>query len=191
MPITKLVCLGDSLTEGYQIDKTKRWSDLLVFNFPIINSGISGDTTTGMLSRFYRDVVEHAPSHLLFMGGTNDLYHGLTDQQIFSNIHAISRQAKFYDIKIIIGMPTPVIFQNIEYPNSLFLNEVQLKDRVDSYRTLLKRYAIADSKPYLDFGANMQGSHFLEDGVHPNEAGQVIMAQTVTEKLNALIERLN
>ncbi|MFT6707865.1 MAG: acyl-CoA thioesterase-1, partial [Flavobacteriales bacterium] len=54
MQIKKLVTLGDSLTEGYNIDKLKRWTKLLhqKHNLEIINSGISGDTTTGMLSRF-------------------------------------------------------------------------------------------------------------------------------------------
>ncbi|MHA1719447.1 MAG: GDSL-type esterase/lipase family protein, partial [Promethearchaeota archaeon] len=85
---TKLVCLGDSLTEGYDIDLNQRWSDLLKenFNFEIINSGISGDTTSGMLARFHQMVVIHKPSHVIIMGGTNDLSMNLGDEAILCNI---------------------------------------------------------------------------------------------------------
>jgi len=64
MNITKLVCLGDSLTEGYGIETRHRWSDLLKKEFPfeIINRGISGDTTAGMLARFQFDVIAHQPT---------------------------------------------------------------------------------------------------------------------------------
>lgn len=190
MSITKLVCLGDSLTEGYEIDMNKRWTNQIEskFDFSIINSGISGDTTAGMLARFNTDVVNHSPSHMILMGGTNDLYHDLTTKQILSNIHCISRQAKFHKINIIIGIPTPVIFQNIDYPKSMFLNESQLKERVDTFRKDLKQYALEDDKPTIDFGLNMHGDLFLSDGVHPNEDGQSIMAQNVIESLESIFQ---
>jgi len=191
MSITKLVCLGDSLTEGYEIDMTTRWTNQLEskFDFPIINSGISGDTTAGMLARFNPDVVAHSPSHMILMGGTNDLYHDLSSKQILSNIHAISRQAKFHNISIIIGIPTPVIFRNIEYPKSMFLNESQLKDRVDAFRTDLQQYALEDTKPIIDFGLQMHADLFLSDGVHPNENGQGIMANNVASVLESIFQQ--
>ena len=49
-----IVCLGDSLTEAYIINNKDCWVELLQAKLPqnFINSGISGDTTAGMLSRF-------------------------------------------------------------------------------------------------------------------------------------------
>ena len=68
--------MGDSLTEGYGIPQHTRWSNLLAneTGLPIINSGISGDTTAGMLARFKPMVLDHQPSHVIIMGGTNDIY---------------------------------------------------------------------------------------------------------------------
>ena len=86
----KLVCLGDSLTEGYEIDNNKSWTELLQkeLNVEVINAGISGDTTSGMLARCEKLLLEHQPSHLIIFGGTNDLWFGLKDEFILSNIHA-------------------------------------------------------------------------------------------------------
>ena len=86
---TKIVCMGDSLTEGYGIPKNTRWTSLLEkdYEIDVVNAGISGDTTTGMLSRCERLLIEYNPSHLLILGGTNDLWFGLKDEFILSNIH--------------------------------------------------------------------------------------------------------
>lgn len=67
----KIVCIGDSLTEGYQMDLSKRWTDVLQekLDIEIINSGICGDTTGGMLARFKEMVIDHKPTHVIIMGG--------------------------------------------------------------------------------------------------------------------------
>jgi acyl-CoA thioesterase I len=55
----KIVCIGDSLTEGLGVDKQKSWPIILgeLGKMVVINKGISGDTTSGMVSRFYQDVI--------------------------------------------------------------------------------------------------------------------------------------
>lgn len=67
MTKTKIVCIGDSLTEGYGLDKNMAWPALLQnrLNITVVNSGISGDTTSGMLARFYPDVIQHRPTHVI------------------------------------------------------------------------------------------------------------------------------
>lgn len=180
--ITKLVCLGDSLTEGYMIDLSRRWTDLLSkeVSFPIVNSGISGDTTAGMLARFSSDVLAHQPSHLIIMGGTNDLYFDLDDKYIISNIKAMLRQAKYHKIEYIIGIPTPV------YPiqsasSGLFISEAKFIERIESYKKLLIAFAKGDGCPYIDFSVSMNKALMLEDGVHPNEMGQKEMVKLVSD----------
>ena len=105
-----LACMGDSLTEGYEIDPKRRWTEIVAstLSVTVINSGISGDTTNGMLSRFHRMVIAQSPSHCIIMGGTNDLAHNLPDDLIISNIRAMTRHARHNTIATIIGIPTPV-----------------------------------------------------------------------------------
>ena len=60
-----IICFGDSITEGGDFDKPKRWTSLLQArldeNFPgdyrVINKGIDGNTSAQGLDRFCDDVL--------------------------------------------------------------------------------------------------------------------------------------
>jgi acyl-CoA thioesterase-1 len=168
----KILCLGDSLTEGYNISQSKSWPKLLELelNCEVINAGISGDTTTGMLSRCERLLLTHKPSHIIVLGGTNDLWFGLKDEFILSNIHAIRRQSRYHNVIPVIGIPTP----------SLNLNELNLvhenySECIRSFKNTLIAYCKEDEQPIIDFGLKLESEHFLEDALHINESGQKIM----------------
>jgi lysophospholipase L1-like esterase len=76
-----IIFLGDSITEGAQ------WNELL--NNPnVINRGIGGDTTEGVLSRL-DEVIRHKPDKLFLMIGTNDINFGIRIETIAENIEAI------------------------------------------------------------------------------------------------------
>lgn len=188
MSITKLVCLGDSLTEGYGLDSSKRWTSHLekLVPYPIINSGISGDTTAGMLARFNQDVLYYKPSHLIVMGGTNDIHHRLDNNSILSNLYAISRQAMFHKITMIIGLPTPVIVDDLDVSDSIFIQGHDLKVRMQALCELYKRFAEEKDEILIDFGKDLGDDMFLDDGVHINEKGQIQMAANAHSILKTL-----
>ena len=179
MKDVKIVCMGDSLTEGYEINPAKRWSDLLSRKMGIefINSGISGDTTGGMLARFQPMVVAHQPTHVIIMGGTNDLWINLPDELILSNILAMTRQANYHEIIPIIGIPTPYFFEDSPLAESIFITDRKLSDRIDIFCEKLRQFAREDEHPVIDFSVNMTRELFQEDGVYPNEKGQEVMAE--------------
>jgi lysophospholipase L1-like esterase len=70
-----IVCHGDSLTQASDIDRNFIWPTLVQnrLQVNIINSGIGGDTTGGLLGRFYHDVVHQQADLVVILGGTNDL----------------------------------------------------------------------------------------------------------------------
>ncbi|MDR2782825.1 MAG: GDSL-type esterase/lipase family protein [Treponema sp.] len=78
-----LVCLGDSLTAGYGAstpgadDKSKSYPAYLEekVTIPVINAGVSGDTTEGGLSRVRKDVLSQNPWIVIIELGANDLPH--------------------------------------------------------------------------------------------------------------------
>ena len=72
----KLICIGDSLTFGYGVRPSQRWTRLCAqeTGWEIVNEGISGDTTGGMLARFSADVLPERPDAVLMMGGANDRF---------------------------------------------------------------------------------------------------------------------
>ena len=74
---TNIICLGDSFTRGFGVRKKENWiSQSYPENTTLINAGINGDTTSGMLARFSRDVIEHRPDYVLITGGINDFIVG-------------------------------------------------------------------------------------------------------------------
>ncbi|MFK7808403.1 MAG: GDSL-type esterase/lipase family protein [Saprospiraceae bacterium] len=177
MQIKKLAAMGDSLTEGYDINQSKRWTNLLrkKHNLEILNFGISGDTTAGMIGRFPSEVLASKPSHVFIMGGTNDLWLHLSISQIIANIHAMVRQAKFHNIISIIGIPPPVFQTDAFTTDTYFVDELSLGEKMKDFQQALKRYATEDERAFVDFSP-MDVRLMLADGVHPNEEGQIWMA---------------
>jgi len=88
----KIVCHGDSLTEASDLDKKYTWPIMLEsrLDLKIINSGIGGDTSGGLLGRFYDDVVRHQPDLVIILGGTNDLWWDLEVNLIQANIFTMA-----------------------------------------------------------------------------------------------------
>ncbi len=99
------VFLGDSLTAGFQQgpgylppryypftnmleSALRRQLSVLgsEMDLVVINQGMDGDSTGGMLERFNRNVELEKPSVVLIWGGINDLYTRYPIDEIFSNI---------------------------------------------------------------------------------------------------------
>ena len=184
MNTQKILCLGDSLTQGYGLSLASRWTNLLEhdINIDVINCGINGDTTAGMLARCERLLIEHRPTHLIILGGTNDLWFGLSNELLISNIHAILKQARFYNIEPVIGIPPSTLNDNEEN----FLNE-NYKQRISNFQDLLAAYCVTKEYHSIPFYINMTDDHYLDDGLHPNEKGQIIMKEQVLRILKTLL----
>jgi len=180
----KILCLGDSLTQASDVPKEKGWVHLVAEELGIttINAGINGDSTTGMLGRCKQLLSEHEPSHMIIMGGTNDILFGLKNEYIISNIHAMSRYARYHDIKCIVGIPTSII--NPEALN--FIGE-NVQQRLESYQQTLINYCEDDEKAFIDFSKSINPEHYLEDGVHLNESGHLQMKNVATAFLSKMI----
>ena len=60
----KLFCLGDSLTFGFGMSRNVRWTTLVEqeTGWQVVNRGINGDTTGGMLARLGPEVLTEYPA---------------------------------------------------------------------------------------------------------------------------------
>ena len=79
---TNYLFLGDSITDYYDLDKYYE-------GLPVINSGVSGNTTEDILNDMKARVYDYNPSKVFLLIGTNDLIHDSSVDDIASNIEKI------------------------------------------------------------------------------------------------------
>ena len=186
----KLLCLGDSLTTGYGVWKSKAWCSLLNKKIELINKGTNGDTTTGMLNRCFEDVVLFHPDVCLIMGGTNDFLLGYSVESALICIKEIVKELRDHFIIPTIGlqpMVIPALASNF-WQDGLDYNVVN--NKIIFYRSSISQYCIENNIKYFDFysafeKANAIGNPnvFFIDGIHPSEKGHILMAMEVNSKL--------
>jgi len=190
----KLICHGDSLTAASDLEPAFIWPSLVAkqLQLTIINSGIAGDTTGGLLSRFYPSVVDPHPDFVLIMGGTNDLWWDLDPKLIRANVFAMTCQAEHHAIIPIVGLPPPLVIERARHQDFAAPDggyEKCIAKLAELVRTLARsatqnEIACLDFyHPFFDETGAVQGRYFLEDGLHPNEAGHRLMAEKAVELL--------
>ena len=110
--MTELYCLGDSLTFGSGVPKSKKWTTLAAGeDLHIVSLGVPGDTTGGMLARLQTLLQSHlAPgTKVLVMGGSNDIFYSGTDVGARSNIGAMVHQVIAAGLTPVVGIPLPIV----------------------------------------------------------------------------------
>ena len=194
----KIICHGDSLTQGADIEAAFRWPSLLqnaMGGIETINTGIGGDTTAGLLSRFSADVVSQHPDVVILMGGTNDFWWGLPVNSVIANLFAMAYQARHHEIAPIFGLPTPFDMQQAlqQSWNPPEQGYERLLSDIQTLAQRLAKEARESEIPVLDFyGLFLDENHkadptlFLEDGVHPNGQGHRKMAALAAGELKNL-----
>lgn len=189
-----LVCHGDSLTEASDLGHPAMWPSMVEgrLKIKVLNSGIGGDTTAGLLSRFYPDVVEHRPDYVLIMGGTNDLWWDLDIKLIQANIFTMTCQAEYHHIVPLVGLPIPMVIerarnQDFMAPQGGYKKCMEkLAVLVRNLTTLAQQNDIACLDfyhPFWNESGAVEEKYFLEDGLHPNKAGHRLMAKQTAELL--------
>ncbi len=174
---SKIVAIGDSITYGFPYTSKSSWFNLAAkqLNIEYMNKGINGDTTDGMLERFYKDVLCQKLSHVIIMGGTNDAYAGIAVDEVINNLQTMAELAVDNTITPIFGLPIPC-------------NDVDAESLLGQYREQICQYAAENDIAIINFYGAMvdEGSGKIEeglhsDGIHPNEAGYKVMAGVAIE----------
>lgn len=189
----KLVCIGDSLTYGYGVKKDLSFVELLRkhLNINIVNKGINGDTTSGILSRSYEDVLKEKPDYVLIMAGTNDLLMNRSLSLIEDNIKLLIKEAKDNGIIPILALQPPIIASlakiywdsEIDYENV----NLNLSKYINYFKTYLKDNNIHFIDFYNKFLSANNITNLFSDGIHPNVEGHKLMFNTISKNLTFFI----
>lgn len=186
----KLICIGDSLTSGYGVFRNQCWVELIKnkLNIDVVNKGVNGDTTAGMLSRSYEDVIENHPSHVIIMGGCNDFIGGRSLNVVKENIKELVNEASAYVISPIIGIEPPIDKTLAEQRWSCDVNYDKVNKLLGEYRKHTLDFSIKNNITYIDFYdcfvEALKSKSAIElyiDGLHPTALGHELMANCIID----------
>ena len=180
-----ILFFGDSLTAGYGLDDVndafpaliQGTLDSLELDYTVVNSGLSGETTAGGRSRLDWVLNQKVDIFVLELGA-NDGLRGIPLSETRENLQAIidAVRAKYPEVIIVLaGMQIP--------PN---MGQEYTKE----FRTIFPELAEKNKLPLIPFLLKDVGGIpelNQEDGIHPTEAGQKIVAQNVWEVLKEVV----
>ena len=182
----RIVAFGDSLTIGLGLLEQEAYPALLQnkineagYQFEVVNAGVSGDTSAGGLRRLDWALEGNVKVLVVAFGG-NDGLRGLPVPQMKENLSQIIDRARERSIVVILaGMEAPPNFGQ-EYATGFrqAFRDVALNKRVLFIPFLLNNVA---GKPELN----------QADGIHPNQQGTQIVADTVWSVLEPLLDQMS
>lgn len=172
----KIFVLGDSLSEGFQLKPSEAYPLLLAdklrgagLNFQVTNASAIGGTTEGGLERLPAHLKRKIDIFILELG-INDAFRGVPVDQIRANLQAIIDQVKARNPSV------RVVIAGMQLPN------YGADDYVSAFGKMFGEVATKNGAaliPYLLEGVAGNPSLNLADGIHPNAAGQKILAENV------------
>lgn len=199
----ELICLGDSLTFGFGVRMSQRWTSLAAkeSGWHIINQGISGDTSGGMLVRLRTQIltdpkfVGFRPDRpeIMIMGGCNDIFYSGSDIVARSNMGAMIHELLAMGISPIIGIPMNISADCFPEAWKPIVDTNSVTDKIEAYfdwiNTFCKSFGvtrIVDFRPdFVNADGSVNTSLFV-DGLHPNADGHVLMAKRLVDMLKTI-----
>ncbi len=176
----KVVFLGDSITEG-----GGDWNNYFDTK-NIVNRGISGDTTLGVLARL-KEIYFYKPISLFLLIGINDIFNAdspnredITPLSVSNNIIAIADviYKRSPNTKIYVQTTLPINNKLHKKTFGTFpVHEIPLPDQINQINTILKKnagrshYMIIDLHDIFLDKNGLLSKKYTFDGVHLNEAG--------------------
>lgn len=185
---TTILFIGTSLTAGYGLDPDQAWPALVQqridsaeLPFHVVNAGVSGETSAGVLRRIDWVLQQDPPGIVMIETGANDGLRGQSTDSLAANLDAVlDRLAglKPRPIIIVAGMEAP--------PNlgAAYTNE---------FRALYPRLAREHDALFLPFlldGVAGNARFNQRDGIHPNEEGSTRVADNVWQVLGPILDSI-
>ena len=182
---TTILVFGDSLSAAYGIAQADSWVTLLEQRlakkspskkYKLVNASISGETTSGGLSRIVGTLKQHQPKIVIVELGANDGLQGLPVKQMQSNLRGIIQAClKSKSRVLLVGMNIP--------PNYGAIYQAGFKA---TYPDLAKEFKV-NLVPFLLEGVAGKPELNQEDGIHPIAKAQTKLLENVWQKLSTML----
>jgi acyl-CoA thioesterase I len=178
-----ILVFGDSLSDGFMLRRSEAYPALLAkkvhnaeLNFQVTNASAAGGTTEGGLERLPPHLKHRIDIFVLELG-INDAFRGLSVDEIRDNLQQIIDKVKARNPNV------RVVIAGMQLPNHA------ADDYVSAFGKMFGELAAKNGAalvPYLLEGVAGDPSLNLADGIHPNAAGQKILAENVWRVLEPI-----
>jgi acyl-CoA thioesterase I len=186
-PTKTILVLGDSLSQGFGLTPSEAYPMLLAkklrvagLNFQVTNASAAGGTTEGGLARLPGHLKRKIDIFIVELG-INDAFRGVPVNQIQSNLQQIIDKVKARNPRV------RVVIAGMQLPN------YAADDYVSAFGKMFADLAAKNGAalvPYLLQSVAGDPSMNLSDGIHPNAAGQKILAETVWHVLKPIARQI-
>jgi acyl-CoA thioesterase-1 len=165
-PLGTIVCVGDSLTAGLGVDEEASYPARLEqrlladgHNYQVVNAGVSGETTSGTLSRL-EWILTMKPDIVILEIGANDGLRGIDPAVPAKNLREMLRVFQEKDIVVVFtGMK---MVWNLGPAYTLAFNEIY-PEIAEEKELIFMPFFLEDVATKRDLN--------IEDGLHPNARG--------------------
>lgn len=183
----RLLVVGDSLSGEYGIARGSGWVAGLQarltdygYTCTVDNASISGDTTSGGLSRLPAALQRHAYDVVVLALGSNDALRGLSLDMTRDNLEKMLLQVKQAGAQpVLAGMHMP---PNYGRAYSQAFNQLFSQLATQHHVGLI---------PFLLDGMATRPELFQADRLHPNEAAQAVILDNVWPVVSGLLPTTN
>lgn len=192
----RIVALGDSLTVGeneFDLSDSDdyasypRYLEILAqehlrgrqtrTEVNVINKGMCGDLTSGMVERFSQDVVEEKAEYVIILGGTNDVGWGVDEAMIARNLTTMYDMALNKGIvPVACSVPSILGFDGL-IPPRLRLNSM-IRTEAGKRKIAFVDLFAATAEPRSD----RLSEKYSADGLHLNAKGYRWIGQYMFDK---------
>ena len=183
-----IVILGDSLAEGLGVAPEQSYPSVLQrkldragYAYRIVNMGVSGDTTSGGVSRF-PGALALKPSILVIELGGNDGLRGVPVATTKRNLDLMARRARDAGSDVVIaGMTLPPNYG----PDYIRTFEAVFRDVAQQHRA---QYVPSFFKPIIE-QIESRPELMQRDGIHPAPEGHELLADHLFRYLRPMLRK--
>jgi len=169
-----ILAIGDSLTEGLGVEEEFAYPAVLQrklfengYMYKVVNAGVSGETSSGALSRL-KWALTLDPDIVILATGANDGLRGIDPELIKTNISKIIQVLKEKDIIVVLGGMR--MFQNLGQDYTTVFSKIYPQIAQDQDVILIPFFlAGVGGKPELN----------QADGIHPTAEGYRIIVENI------------
>lgn len=188
---TRIVCFGDSMTDG------DTYPQLIMQAFheaggPVpacICSGVGGETMAKMDARFDTTVAVFKPEMVTVLEGTNDAGSNTSAEDYEKSLRSIVAKIKAIGAKVMLMTPSECLARSGKTDAEKDASFAKTHAYLDAYEAVVRKVAadesclLAENRKGFTKGLKEGQTLFVEDNIHPNYAGQSLIARSILDAM--------